>query len=45
VITIGGSDMAGHGPGVMAIAASKKGKIEPRIDPRANVARYLKLEG
>jgi len=45
VITIGGSDMAGHGPGVMAIAASKKGKIESRIDPRANVARYLKLEG
>lgn len=45
VITIGGSDMAGHGPGVMAIAASKKGKIEPRIDPRANLVRYLKLEG
>ena len=45
VITTGGSDMAGHGPGVMAIAASKRGKIEPWIDPRANVARYLKLEG
>lgn len=45
VITIGGSDLAGHGPGVMAIAASKKGKIRPRIEADANVARYLKLEG
>lgn len=45
VITTGGSDMAGHGPGVMAIASSKKGKIRSRIDVDANVARYLKLEG
>ncbi|MDH5200605.1 MAG: DUF4438 domain-containing protein [Candidatus Bathyarchaeota archaeon] len=44
VVTTGGSDIAGHGPGVMAIAASKKGKIEPRIDPGANVTRYLGLE-
>ncbi len=43
VVTTGGSDIAGHGPGVMAIAASKNGKIEPMIDPRANVARYLGL--
>ncbi len=41
IITVGGSEMAGHGPGVMAIAASKKGKIRPRIDPEANVSRYL----
>ncbi len=43
VVTTGGSDIAGHGPGVMAIAASKEGKIEPMIDPGANVARYLGL--
>lgn len=44
IITVGGSDIAGHGPGVMAIAASKRGKIAPRIDPEANIARYLGLE-
>jgi hypothetical protein len=43
VVTTGGSDIAGHGPGVMAIAASKNGKIEPMIDPGANIARYLRL--
>ncbi len=41
IITVGGSEIAGHGPGVMAIAASKKGKIRPRIDPEANVSKYL----
>jgi len=28
----------------MAIAASKAGKIKPRIEPDANVAKYLGLE-
>jgi hypothetical protein len=44
IVTTGGSDIAGHGPGVMAVAASKKGKITPRIEPGANVTRYLGLE-
>lgn len=44
VVAFGASDVAGSGPGVFAIAASKKGKIKPRIDPEANVARYLELK-
>lgn len=45
VITFGSSDIGGHGPGVLAIAASKKGKIKLRIDQDANVAKYLGLKG
>jgi hypothetical protein len=45
VVTTGASDVAGHGPGVMAIASSKTGKIKPIIDPDANIAKYLGLEG
>jgi hypothetical protein len=44
VIVFGASEKAGHGPGVMAIAASKAGKIKTRIEPDANVAKYLGLE-
>lgn len=44
VITTGGSDQAGHGPGVLGLAASKKGKIKPRIDAEANLVNYLELE-
>jgi len=44
VITTGGSDQAGQGPGVMAIATSLKGKIKPRLDKNANIAKLLKLE-
>jgi hypothetical protein len=44
VIVFGASEKAGNGPGVMAIAASKAGKIKPRIEPNANVAKYLELE-
>ena len=43
IVAFGASDQAGHGPGVFAIAASKKGKIRPRIDAEANVAKYLGL--
>ena len=45
VVAFGASDVAGNGPGVLAIAASKDGKIKPRLTRDANVARYLKLEG
>ncbi len=34
---------AGHGPGVVTLFTSSKGKIVPRINARANVAAYLKL--
>jgi hypothetical protein len=44
VITTGESQQAGQGPGVMAIASSKHGKIKTRIDPTANVAKYLGVE-
>jgi hypothetical protein len=43
IVAFGASDQAGHGPGVFAIVSSKKGKIRPRIDPEANVAKYLGL--
>ena len=41
VVTTGESHVAGQGPGVMAIASSKHGKIKTRVDPSANVAKYL----
>ena len=44
IIAFGASEQAGHGPGVFSIAVSKKGKIRPRIDPEANVAKYLGLK-
>ncbi|RLI26570.1 DUF4438 domain-containing protein [Candidatus Bathyarchaeota archaeon] len=35
--------MAGHGPGVTTIMTSGSGKIKPRIDPEANIAKLLNL--
>ncbi|MQY83227.1 DUF4438 domain-containing protein, partial [archaeon] len=43
VVTTGESQIAGQGPSVVAIASSKRGKIKPRVDVTANVAKYLKL--
>jgi len=34
---------SGHGPGVTTLFTSSKGKIAPRIDPDANIAKILKL--
>ena len=34
---------AGHGPGVTRLFTSRTGKIVPRIDPGANIARILEL--
>lgn len=34
---------AGHGPGVVTIFSSKKGRIEPVIDGNANLANLLKI--
>jgi hypothetical protein len=35
--------ISGHGPGVTTLFTSTKGKIEPVIDPDANIASILKL--
>ena len=35
--------VSGHGPGVTTLFTSRKGKIVPRIDPNANIAKLLKL--
>jgi len=35
--------ISGHGPGVTTLLTSSKGKIIPRIDPNANIAKLLKL--
>jgi hypothetical protein len=34
---------AGHGPGVTSLFTSSSGKIIPRMDAKANIARLLKL--
>lgn len=34
---------SGHGPGVTTLFTSSKGKIVPKIDPKANIATLLKL--
>lgn len=34
---------AGHGPGVTSLMTSPSGKIIPKIDPKANIAYFLKL--
>ena len=35
--------ISGHGPGVTTLFTSTEGKIKPRIDAEANIARLLKL--
>lgn len=36
--------IAGHGPGVMTVLTSSKGKIKPIINKKSNLANYLKLK-
>jgi hypothetical protein len=43
VVVHGRSFVAGHGPGVTSLLTSAQGKIEPVIDPDANLAKILKL--
>ena len=43
VISHGASELGGYGPGVAPVFSSKKGRIEPIIDSKANVAYYLGL--
>jgi hypothetical protein len=35
--------ISGHGPGVTTLFTSREGKIKPRIDPDANIAKILKI--
>lgn len=35
--------ISGHGPGVTTLFTSSKGKIVPKIDSDANIAKLLKL--
>lgn len=35
--------ISGHGPGVTTLLTSRSGKIVPKIDPNANIAKILKL--
>jgi hypothetical protein len=44
VITTGSSEIAGHGPQVVAMAASETGAIKPRLEESANLRKYLELE-
>lgn len=39
------SVVAGHGPGVTSLLTSATGDIRVKIDPDANIARYLNLRG
>lgn len=43
VVAHGGSQLAGHGPGVTTLLTSARGAIEPRVDPNANLATILGL--
>jgi len=43
VVVHGRSFVAGHGPGVTSLLTSSEGKIEPVVDPNANLANLLKL--
>jgi hypothetical protein len=36
--------IAGHGPGVMTVLTSGKGKIKPVINKKSNIGNYLKLK-
>ena len=43
VVVHGASVIAGHGPGVSSLMTSGDGKIEPVLDPKANLADILAL--
>lgn len=43
VVSHGASEIGGHGPGIATILSSKRGRIEPVVDNKANVAFYLGL--
>jgi hypothetical protein len=42
VVIHGDSFSAGHGPGLAIVLTSQKDLIKPKMDPTANIAKYLK---
>jgi len=44
VVIHGFSDWAGHGPGLNPVLSALPGRIRARIDPKANVASYLRIK-
>lgn len=44
IICSGPSDISGLGIGVLPILSSRQGKIRPRLDPEANIGRFLGLK-
>jgi len=43
IVAHGASAIAGHGPGVTSLMTSGEGRIEPVLDPKANIADILNL--
>ncbi|MBI4178173.1 DUF4438 domain-containing protein [bacterium] len=41
VVIHGDSHLAGHGPGVQTVLTSPGGWFKPKLDPNANIGRYL----
>jgi len=44
IVCSGPSDIAGLGIGVMGILSSREAKLEPRLNPEANIAKYLGIK-
>lgn len=44
IVCSGPSDVSGLGIGVLAILSNRAGKLQPRLDPEANIARYLGIK-
>lgn len=44
IVCSGPSDISGLGIGVLAILSNRDGKLQPRLDPEANIARYLGIK-
>ena len=45
VVVSGPSDVSGRGIGVCTLLSNKNGKLLPKIDPKANIGRYLGIIG
>ena len=45
VVSCGASNSMGQGIGVTVLLTSKDGELQPKIDPGANLTKYLNLEG
>ncbi|MCW3991931.1 MAG: DUF4438 domain-containing protein, partial [Candidatus Bathyarchaeota archaeon] len=43
VVSCGASQRMGQGIGVTVILTGREGELEPRMDPEANIGRYLGL--